>query len=154
MNKIIFKPIGLIKSHFKKPKDALSCCEKGLKDKTTAKICVYKKYQYGLKEIENYSHLWVIYYLNKIKRYEIITSSTPRSIKNTKKVGIFASRSQYRPNQIGLRLVRLIKAQNNQLIVESLDAIDGSLVLDIKPYVSGFDRPKKSKDAVWYKWFK
>lgn len=66
MNKIIFKPIGLIKSHFKKPKDALSCCEKGLKDKTT----------------------------------------------------------------------------------------DGSLVLDIKPYVSGFDRPKKSKDAVWYKWFK
>lgn len=154
MNKIIFKPIGLIKSDFKKPKDAVCCCEKGLKDKTTAKIYIYKKYQNGLKEIENYSHLWVIYYLNKIKRYEIITSPAPSSIKNIKKVGIFASRSQYRPNPIALKLVKLIKAQNNKLIVEGLDGICNSPVLDIKPYVSGFDRPKKFKDAVWYKWFK
>ena len=69
------------------------------------------------------------------------------------KVGVFASRSQYRPNHIALRLVRIVKVEDNVVFVEGLDAINGSKVLDIKPYVPGFDRPKEYSVANWYTWF-
>jgi len=76
----------------------------------------------------------------------------PPSIKDLPKVGVFASRSQYRPNPIALKLVKLVKVRNNKLYVQGLDAIDDSPVLDIKPYIPGFDKPEKVKIANWYNW--
>lgn len=151
-NKIIFKPIGIVVSKFKKPKEVISACEEGLKNKIISKIIIKKKFIKGLKGIESFSHIFVIYLLNKIRKTELITYPGPLSIKNLPRVGVFASRSQYRPNPIALRLVKLIKVRQNELYVQGLDAINNSPVLDIKPYVSGFDRPKKIKTAEWYKW--
>ena len=68
---------------------------------------------------------------------------------------MFASRSQYRPNHIALRLVELVKVKGNRLEVRGLDAINNSEVLDIKPYIPQFDRPEKIRVADWYdRWMK
>lgn len=152
IKKVIFKPIGFVKSDFKNPKDTIVCCEKGLKATNISKIEIFGKYIKGLSGIEKFLHIFVLYYFNKIKKSELVTYPGPLSIKNLPQVGIFACRSQYRPNPIALRLVKLIKKQNNELIVKGLDAINNSPVLDIKPYVTGFDRPNKFKEASWYQW--
>ena len=90
--------------------------------------------------------------MNKINTIELITHPGPPSIKDLPKVGVFASRSQHRPNPIALKLVKLIKIEKNKVHVQGLDAINNSPVLDIKPYISGFDKPEKVKIASWYNW--
>jgi len=152
MNSINFKPIGFIISRFKNPKELISLCEKGLKAKTISKIMIKKRYEKGLIGLNKFSHIFIIYFLDKINKAELFTYPGPLTIKKLPKVGVFASRSQYRPNPIALRLVRLLKVENNILTVKGLDGINKSPVLDIKPYVPGFDRPGKTKSAYWYGW--
>lgn len=154
MMEIIFKPIGFVQSKFKNPEDIVFVCEKGTKAKTTSKIIIYKEFEKGLTGLEKFSHIFVIYFLNKINTTELITYPGPPSIKDLPKVGVFASRSQHRPNPIALKLVKLIKIEKNKLHVQGLDAINNSPVLDIKPYISGFDKPEKVKIANWYNWLK
>jgi tRNA-Thr(GGU) m(6)t(6)A37 methyltransferase TsaA len=96
--------------------------------------------------------LWVIYQLHEANRVELKTYPGPLSVKSLSKVGVFASRSQYRPNNIALRLAKIIEVRKNTIKVSGLDAIDGSPIMDIKPYISHFDRPEKFKEADWYKW--
>ncbi|PIS09251.1 tRNA (N6-threonylcarbamoyladenosine(37)-N6)-methyltransferase TrmO [Candidatus Beckwithbacteria bacterium CG10_big_fil_rev_8_21_14_0_10_34_10] len=150
--KISFKPIGIIRSDFSQAKDTVFCCEKGLKAKNIGMVILDSKHQRGLKGIEKFSHIFVLYYLDKIKKVELITYPGPLSVKNLPQVGVFASRSQYRPNKIALRLVKLVKVKDRSLMVQGLDGLDGSLVLDIKPYIPGFDQPKSIKIAPWYNW--
>jgi len=102
--------------------------------------------------LDCFSHIFVIFHLDKVKKTELITHPGPPTIKSLPKVGIFASRSQYRPNPIALRLVKLLRIEGNILHVEGLDAINNSRVLDIKPYVRGFDRPEEYETAPWYNW--
>ncbi|MBD3253112.1 tRNA (N6-threonylcarbamoyladenosine(37)-N6)-methyltransferase TrmO [Candidatus Pacearchaeota archaeon] len=146
--------IGKIVSDYSIPEELHFECEKGLKTVSYSKIILKDKYIIGLKGLEQFSHIFVIYILDKADRIELITHPGPSSIKDLKKVGVFASRSQYRPNHIALRLAKLMKINNNELIVEGLDAVNGSKVLDIKPYIPGFDRPNTFKVAEWYDWLK
>jgi tRNA-Thr(GGU) m(6)t(6)A37 methyltransferase TsaA len=106
----------------------------------------------GLKGLEKFSHAFIIYSLNKADHVELVTHPGPSSVKGLPKVGVFASRSQYRPNHIAVRLVKIMGIKGNVVSVEGLDGIDGSPVLDIKPYVPGFDRPEKFVCADWYDW--
>jgi len=152
MPKIFFNPIGFVSSDFINPKDLISACENGLKNKNKSKIIIFEKFIDGLYGLEKFSHIFVIYFLDKVKKFEIKTHPGPPSIKNLPKVGVFASRSQYRPNPIALRLVKLIKIEKNVIYLEGLDAIDKTPVLDIKPYVKGFDRPDDFRTADWYDW--
>ena len=150
---ISFESIGKIISGIKDPKKLEIACELGLKYKDESKIIINSNLEKGLRGLEKFSHLFVLYYLHKVKRVELITSPVPSSVKCSKKVGVFASRAQYRPNPIAVRLVKLVKIENNEIIVEGLDGINDSPVLDIKPYVPGFDRPETFNVADWYNWF-
>ena len=152
MSNINFKPIGVVTSKFENPKDITFACEKGLNTKTISKIVINEEFEKGLKGLEEFSHIFVIYFLDKAKKTELITSPGPPSVKSLPKVGVFASRSQYRPNPVALRLVKLVKINKNEIYVQGLDAVNNSPVLDIKPYVAGFDRPNKTKTAGWYDW--
>ncbi|MBL7160412.1 MAG: tRNA (N6-threonylcarbamoyladenosine(37)-N6)-methyltransferase TrmO [Candidatus Aenigmarchaeota archaeon] len=152
MGNICFEPIGFVSSHFTRPKDLVIACEKGMKTKTSSKIIIEERFASGLEGLEEFSHVFVLYYLDMAERIELKTHPGPPSVKGLPKVGVFASRSQYRPNKIALRLARIVKIEKNVLHVEGLDAVDNSPVLDIKPYVSGFDRPKEFKTASWYDW--
>lgn len=152
MKQICFEPIGFVSSKYKNPKDLIFACDQGLKTKTTAKIIVAKKYQEGLNDLRQFSHIFVIYFLDKVNKVELTTHPGPPDAVNLPRVGVFASRSQYRPNPIALRLVKLVKVEKNTVEVKGLDAVDNTPVLDIKPYVKGFDRPDSFTTADWYSW--
>ncbi len=93
----------------------------------------------ALNGIEEFSHLEIIFYFDKVQPDKIKTGSHhPRNNPNWPEVGIFAQRGKNHPNQIGLSLVRLIEHKGKSLFVKWLDAIDGTPVLDIKPVIKEF----------------
>ena len=150
--KFLMKPIGIVKSKYKEPSELHFACRKGKKSETVSDIILKDEFLEGLKKIGEFSHLWIIYLLDEAERTEMKTHPGPSSMNNLPEAGIFATRSQYRPNKIALRLVNLIKVNGNSITVKGLDAIDGSKVIDIKPYVSHFDFPEKFTEPKWYKW--
>lgn len=106
----------------------------------------------ALKGIEEFSHLEIIFYFDKIKEKNIKTGSHhPRNNPNWPEAGIFAQRGKNRPNQLGLSLVRLIEHKGRSLFVKWLDAIDGTPVLDIKPVIKEFlpDPGEEIKQPKW-----
>ena len=86
--------------------------------------------------LEDFSHLEVIFYFNRIEKSEIhFGTRHPRNNNNYPKVGIFAQRASKRPNLIGSTIVKLIEIKNRNIKVQGLDAIDGTPVLDLKPVI-------------------
>ena len=86
----------------------------------------------GLTDIEGFSHLYVIWVFHKADRSELV--GTPPT--DDRPHGVFATRAPYRPNPIGLTVVRLLGREGNRLRVRGLDMLDGTPILDIKPYLS------------------
>ena len=93
-----------------------------------SKIVFRKKFARGLDSIENWSHVYVIFWMHKISNKEKVL------IHPKEKKGIFATRAPIRPNPVGLTLVEVVKHEKNVLWVRGLDALNGTPVLDIKPY--------------------
>ena len=93
----------------------------------------------ALKGIEEFSHLEIIYYFDKVEDSKIVTGARhPRNLEHLPEVGVFAQRVKNRPNKLGLTTVKLLRAENKTLHVKGLDAIDGTPVLDIKPVFRQF----------------
>jgi len=109
---------------------------------TPTKVKIFKKYLEGLTNIENYSHLVILYWLNKIAPEERLTIKIKPPYDFTPTLGTFATRFPARPNPIGLTVVKLIKREEDVLIVEGLDAEENTPVIDIKPYIPWYDKPK------------
>jgi tRNA-Thr(GGU) m(6)t(6)A37 methyltransferase TsaA len=124
---IFLKSIGKISSSFTK--------HSGNKNEIIADIILEKKYVKALRGIEDYSHIIVLFWLDKITYDEKKQLAIhPRGNDKIPKTGIFSTRSKTRPNPIGLTVVKLISRKKNILKVKGLDAFDGSFVLDIKTY--------------------
>lgn len=118
--KIEMTPIGLVKR---------SSPRENEKDRNlVSKIVFRKKFARGLASIENWSHVYVIFWMHKVSNKEKVL------IHPREKVGIFATRAPIRPNPVGLTLVEVVKREKNVLWVRGLDALNGTPVLDIKPY--------------------
>lgn len=100
-----------------------------------SKIVVFKDYAEGLESIENHEHLIIIYWLDQADRHRL--KAIPPGEKEEK--GVFSIRSPSRPNPIALCLVKVIKIEGNVITVKWLDALDGSPLLDIKPFISEID---------------
>ena len=98
-----------------------------------SRIAINKEYSDGLAGIEEWSHLYVIYWMDRILE-EKKTLLCPGNDSDIPTVGIFATRAPVRPNPLGLTLVELMSRKENVLVVKGLDALDGTPVLDIKPY--------------------
>lgn len=133
------KAIGIVHSPYKKrhqsPRqgtDAIS------------KIEIKKEYEEGLSDLEGFSHIHVFYWLHKSEGYDLMVK-TPWE---EKKHGVFATRSPHHPNPLGYSVVKLIERKNNILRVEGLDAIEGTPVVDIKPYIKRVDR-KENVISGW-----
>jgi tRNA-Thr(GGU) m(6)t(6)A37 methyltransferase TsaA len=95
-----------------------------------SQIVLNEELQDGLKDITDFSKIYVLFYFNRSEDYKLIQKRRY----DGKMCGVFASRSPKRPNGIGLTLVELLDVQGNVLTVRGLDAIDGTPVLDIKPF--------------------
>lgn len=100
----------------------------------------------GLKDLEEFSHLMVIYHLHEVKntKLEVIP------FLDDKPHGIFATRSPVRPNPIGFSIIEIEKVEGSKIYANNLDMLNKTPVLDIKPYVPDFDLPKKDVKAGWF----
>ena len=101
----------------------------------SVEIEIYKDYEEGLKDIEGYSHIHLFYWLHESKGYNLMVQTPWEQEKH----GVFVTRSPHRPNPLGYSVVRLIERKNNILKIEGLDAIDGTPIIDIKPYIKKID---------------
>ncbi len=145
---IKLKPIGIIRTPYKKPKgiSIQGKFKKGVK----GMIRLFPKYQVGLKDIERFSHLILIYYFNRSKEVRL----TGKPFLEDKEHGIFAIRSPHRPNHIGFSIVKLEKVKDSTITFSEVDILDKTPLLDIKPYVKHFDGRDKVKNGWIDKHFK
>jgi len=122
-----------------------------VKDKTrTSQIIVHHELTEALAGIEDFSHLFVLFWLHEISGEQRKTLKVhPRGRKDLPLLGVFATRTMLRPNPIGLTLVELVKVEGNVLTVRGLDALDGTPVLDIKPF-DPWDTAKDAKVPRWW----
>ncbi|MDY0386844.1 MAG: tRNA (N6-threonylcarbamoyladenosine(37)-N6)-methyltransferase TrmO [Methanolobus sp.] len=123
------KSIGKIKSSFTEPANP----EEMRKERSV--IVVNEEYEDGLYRIEESEHLQVIFYFDRSEGYELIAERRLGG-----KRGVFASRAPGRPSPIGATVVKLIERRGRELEVTGLDALDGTPVIDIKPYVPFMDK--------------
>ena len=141
MESLTLMPVGVIHSEHAEPRHTpiQPVCSGG----SAGIVEVFPQYEEGLDDIEGFSHLHLIYWLHRAGEATNAVSGA-RSLKVVPFLddvprGIFATRSPVRPNPIGLSVVRLVERRGRELIVEDLDVLDGTPLLDIKPYVEGFD---------------
>ena len=137
------KPIGIIHTPFKSKEDAPI---QPSRSNAHGEIEVFKEYEEGLEDIEGFSHIILIYQFHKSEGYSLKV----KPYLDNKLRGLFATRAPRRPNQIGLSVVKLLKRKENILFVESIDVLDGTPLLDIKPYVPDFS-PKENVTLGWLK---
>ncbi len=109
--------------------------------KETGDVEVFKEYEAGLKDLEGFSHIMLLYLFHKSEGYELHVK--PYLDENLR--GLFATRAPWRPNPIGLSIVKLIEIKGNILKVEGIDVLDGTPLLDIKPHVPEFDMRENVK---------
>jgi tRNA (adenine37-N6)-methyltransferase len=132
-----FQPIGIIHSPFKELK-GMPIQPRSAKG-NKGQIEIYKEYQDGLKDLEGFSHIILIYHLHKSDHFNLQVIP----FLDTEKRGVFATRAPRRPNPIGLSVVELIDVSNNILNIQNIDILDNTPLLDIKPYVPEFDNTEK-----------
>jgi tRNA-Thr(GGU) m(6)t(6)A37 methyltransferase TsaA len=138
----VMVPIGVIHSPFTEPK--------GMPIQPTfsralGRVEVLPEYAEGLQDLEAFSHVILIYALHRSEGYSLRVKPFLDDVAR----GLFATRYPCRPNPIGLSTVRLLSRRHNVLEVEGIDVLDGTPLLDIKPYVPEFDS-KVDAHAGWY----
>src|SRR4030042_3066057 len=133
MKKIVYEPIGIIHSPFKDIK-GMPIQPTGAKG-IAGTIEIHPEFAEGLKDLEGFSHIILIYHFHLSKGYSLKVK--PFMDENLR--GVFATRAPKRPNPIGISVVRLRKIEGNILNIEDVDIVDGTPLLDIKPYVPEFD---------------
>ena len=127
------KPIGIIYTSYYEQNDAPR--QGTLKPNQEGTIEIFEDYQKGLKDLNRFSHLILIFYFHKSTR-ENLTATPPNEMKER---GIFATRGPHRPNHLGITVVKIKEIRKNQLLVEGVDMLNETPLLDIKPYVKELD---------------
>jgi tRNA-Thr(GGU) m(6)t(6)A37 methyltransferase TsaA len=133
MQEIIYKPIGIIHSPFKDIK-GMPIQPAGAKG-IAGTIELKTEYLEGLTDLEGFSHLILIYHFHLSTGYSLMV----KPFMDEYLRGVFATRAPKRPNPIGISVVRLKEIKGNILYIEDLDIVNGTPLLDIKPYVPEFD---------------
>jgi putative methyltransferase, YaeB/AF_0241 family len=138
---ISYKPIGIIHTHYKditgmpiQPSGA---------DGVSGSIILRPELTSGLKDIEGFSHIILIYHFHLVTGYKL--EVTP--FMDRKPHGLFATRVPLRPNPIGISTVKLLKTEHNVLYIEDVDIVDGTPLLDIKPFFEKFDNRNCSRNG-------
>ncbi len=131
--KITFEQIGTIDTPFKTTEN-MPIQSKGAKG-VKGKIILNKEFTLGLNDLSGFSHIILLYYFHKSKGFELET----KPFLDTVKRGVFSTRAPKRPNGIGISVVKLLNIDKNVINIENVDILDGTPLLDIKPYIPDFD---------------
>ena len=140
MGRITIEPIGYIYNDYKEkfgiPRQS------GLSESMVSKIIFEEDYNDPdfFREIEEFTHFWLVWYFSEVDTKSITPTVRPPKLGGNKRVGVFATRSPFRPNRLGLSCVKLIKTDFNYkegkiLYVVGADLMDGTPIIDIKPYL-------------------
>jgi tRNA-Thr(GGU) m(6)t(6)A37 methyltransferase TsaA len=136
-------PIGVIHSPYREPKG--TPIQPAFGGGVRGEVEVYKEYADALDDLDGFEHIWLIFWLHRARPHRL--KVVP--YRDTVERGLFATRAPSRPNPIVLSMVRLIGRDGNRLQVEGLDILDGTPLLDIKPYIPKIDARAGSK-AGWF----
>ena len=133
MDLISYRPIGVVHSSFKNTvgmpiQPAGNAAAPGT-------VELFPELAEGLADLEGFSHLILLYHFHRVERVQLTT--TP--FLDDRPHGVFATRAPTRPNPLGLSVVQLVRREQNILHIANLDIVDGTPLLDIKPYVPAFD---------------
>lgn len=141
-SEIWLKPVGFVKTE---------ASGKEVRDKSVvSKIVFREELSEALEGVEEFSHLFVLFWLHKISdKDRKVVKVHPRGRSDMPLLGIFATRTPHRPNPIGLTRVKLLNVEGNVVTVQGLDAFDGTPVLDIKPFDS-WDTTENFKVPKWW----
>ena len=144
MDEIKFKAIGIIHTPFPEPVGVpiQSIAGKGIE----GTIEIFEEFEEGLSDTEGFSHLQLIFYLHKAWKSDLKVIPFMDEVYR----GVFSTRSPNRPNPIGLSIVELVKRDKNILYIRDLDIVDGTPLLDIKPYIPESDI-RKTDRIGWLK---
>ena len=137
MKPIQYNPIGIIHSPFIEPKG--TPIQSSAAENVEGSIEIFPEYREGLQDLEGFSHIILLYHFHLVKT----TSLKATPFMDNREHGIFAIRGPSRPNSIGISVVKLNKIKGEVLFVRGLDILDGTPLLDIKPYVPEFDQQTK-----------
>lgn len=133
MELITYIPIGVIHSHHSEMKK--TPIQPVYAENIKGLVEIYPEFTQGLKDLDGFSHIYLIYSFHKEKNVKLIVKPYLEDVER----GVFATRSPFRPNKIGISVVKLIKIENNFLHIENVDILEGTPLLDIKPYTTKFD---------------
>jgi tRNA-Thr(GGU) m(6)t(6)A37 methyltransferase TsaA len=137
------EPIGVVRNAVKRP-------SRQRWESVVSEIVLNDGLEEALDGLEEFSHLMVIYWMHRVSPVErLITKVRPRRRPELPLVGTFASRSPARPNPLGVATVKLLERRGGILRVVGLDAIDGTPVLDVKPYIPGYDSAEEAHIPGW-----
>ena len=143
MNAILLKPIGFVEKNSSRDEVPIN--------NNISKIVLNSDLEQALDGVESFSHLFILYWLHDLpKNTEERLKTHPRGRKDMPLLGIFATRTPYRPNPIGLTLVELLSVHGCELTVRGLDAFNGTPVLDIKPF-DKWDFAENSRMPGWWR---
>jgi len=141
---MMIKPIGIIHTPYREKDE---CPIQPLyAPEAIGRVEVFEKYGAGLKDIETFSHIYLFYLFDKAGEIKLIR----QTFLDDQSHGIFATRHPARPNGIGMSIVKLKERNQNILIVEGIDVLNMTPLLDIKPYIPRFDRIETASEG-WTK---
>jgi len=104
---------------------------------------VFPEFAEGLADLDGFSHIYIIYHFHQAPAPKLTVKPFLQDVER----GVFATRSPARPNSIGLSVVELVRREDNVLHLDGLDVLDGTPLLDIKPYVARFDRVETTRNG-------
>ncbi|MFA4838528.1 MAG: tRNA (N6-threonylcarbamoyladenosine(37)-N6)-methyltransferase TrmO [Candidatus Neomarinimicrobiota bacterium] len=140
-NVISLKPIGVIHSGYHledrtpiQPVYAQNC---------PGQVEIFPEFVEGLQDLEGFSHIYLIYHFHRAKPARLRVKPFLQDVER----GVFATRAPSRPNAVGLSVVELIRREGNILHINGVDILDGTPLIDIKPYVKRFDRIETLRDG-------
>jgi len=138
---IAMHPIGYVRSPYSETSQIPKGC--GAQHDAEGVLELLPDYEQGLTDIDGFSHVFVLWVFDRVDGFELVC--TPPT--DTRPHGVFATRSPRRPNPIGLTVVRLLGREGTRLRVAGVDMLDGTPILDIKPYLSSI--PIDQVDRGW-----
>ena len=150
MDELMIKPIAYIKTDFK---EKFGIPRQSGRAALLSEVVFLPKYgkENAFKEIEGFSHLWLLFDFSISHQEEWSETVRPPRLGGNRRVGVFASRSPFRPNPIGLSCVKLVKVEKRgdtmALIVEGADLLDNTPILDVKPYLPMTDLKKDASSG-------
>lgn len=142
MTQIQLNPIGLIHSPFTSPAETPI---QASRSQAQGRVIIFPEFSAGLQGIEGFSHLFLVYFFHRAERVDLLVEP----FLDDRPHGVFCTRHPFRPNHLGLSVVRLVARCQNELTIQGVDVLDGTPLLDLKPYVPDFDHREATRSG-WY----